>query len=143
MSEGRAAGLPAEEAEDRRASTAAAGPLAVTPTLSHLAGDGRAVVARLAAEGPPRNLVVPLGHIGGLLIPPQSRTEAAGISEHVHHVSAVVLGTIAGVCAVGGPDPLPQERRRTQRVRMPHAAWSAPASDARPRSDVRLCGQRD
>ncbi|GGY97908.1 respiratory nitrate reductase subunit gamma [Streptomyces poonensis] len=46
-------------------------------------------------------LVVLLGHIGGLVIP-ESWTDAAGISEDVYHVAAVVLGTIAGVATVGG-----------------------------------------
>ncbi|MGW3255545.1 respiratory nitrate reductase subunit gamma [Streptomyces fungicidicus] len=55
-------------------------------------------------------LVVLLGHIGGLVIP-QSWTEAAGISEHAYHVSAVVLGTIAGVATVGGLAILIYRRR--------------------------------
>ncbi|MGW2522585.1 respiratory nitrate reductase subunit gamma [Streptomyces sp. NPDC001617] len=55
-------------------------------------------------------LVVALGHIGGLVIP-KSWTEAAGISEHTYHVSAVVLGTIAGVATVGGLAILIYRRR--------------------------------
>ncbi|GAA3816518.1 respiratory nitrate reductase subunit gamma [Streptomyces phyllanthi] len=55
-------------------------------------------------------LVVLLGHIGGLVIP-ESWTEAAGISEHAYHVSAVVLGTIAGVATVGGLAILIYRRR--------------------------------
>ncbi|MFJ5560753.1 respiratory nitrate reductase subunit gamma [Streptomyces sp. NPDC093250] len=55
-------------------------------------------------------LVVLLGHIGGLVIP-QSWTEAAGISEHTYHVSAVVLGSIAGVATVGGLAILIYRRR--------------------------------
>ena len=46
-------------------------------------------------------LVVLIGHIGGLLVP-HSWTEAIGITEHTYHVTAVVLGTIAGVCTLGG-----------------------------------------
>ncbi|MFF9125075.1 respiratory nitrate reductase subunit gamma [Streptomyces sp. NPDC014889] len=46
-------------------------------------------------------LVVILGHIGGLVVP-ESWTRAAGISENTYHWLAVVLGTIAGVCTVGG-----------------------------------------
>ncbi|KUO15733.1 respiratory nitrate reductase subunit gamma [Streptomyces dysideae] len=55
-------------------------------------------------------LIVLLGHIGGLAIP-ESWTEAAGISEDAYHVSAVVLGTIAGVATVGGLAILIYRRR--------------------------------
>ncbi len=55
-------------------------------------------------------LVVILGHIGGLVIP-KSWTEAAGISEHTYHVTAVVLGTIAGVATLGGLAVLIYRRR--------------------------------
>lgn len=55
-------------------------------------------------------LVVLLGHIGGLLVP-ESWTDAAGISEHTYHVVAVVLGTIAGVCTLGGVAILIYRRR--------------------------------
>ena len=55
-------------------------------------------------------LVVLLGHVGGLLIP-ESWTEAAGISEHTYHIVAVVLGTVAGVCTLGGLAILIYRRR--------------------------------
>ncbi|WP_306191502.1 MULTISPECIES: respiratory nitrate reductase subunit gamma [unclassified Streptomyces] len=55
-------------------------------------------------------LVVLLGHIGGLLIP-KSWTQAAGVSEHTYHVTAVVLGTVAGVCTLGGLAILVYRRR--------------------------------
>ncbi|MEH0548053.1 respiratory nitrate reductase subunit gamma [Streptomyces sp. NBC_00490] len=55
-------------------------------------------------------LVVLLGHIGGLVIP-ESWTEEVGISEDAYHVSAVVLGTIAGVATVGGLAILIYRRR--------------------------------
>lgn len=55
-------------------------------------------------------LVVLLGHICGLVIP-KSCTEAVGISEHAYHVSAVVLGTIAGVATVAGLAILINRRR--------------------------------
>jgi len=55
-------------------------------------------------------LVVLLGHIGGLLIP-ESWTDAAGIGEHTYHVGAVVLGTLAGVCTLGGLALLLYRRR--------------------------------
>ncbi|WP_436786194.1 respiratory nitrate reductase subunit gamma [Yinghuangia sp. YIM S10712] len=55
-------------------------------------------------------LIVLLGHVGGLVIP-ESWTEAAGVSEHAYHVVAVVLGTIAGVCTLGGLAILIYRRR--------------------------------
>ncbi|MFF4547689.1 respiratory nitrate reductase subunit gamma [Streptomyces sp. NPDC001435] len=55
-------------------------------------------------------LLVLLGHVGGLLIP-KSWTEAAGISEHTYHVTAVTLGTVAGVCTLGGIAILIYRRR--------------------------------
>ncbi|MEV0179996.1 respiratory nitrate reductase subunit gamma [Streptomyces sp. NPDC050625] len=55
-------------------------------------------------------LLVLLGHIGGLLVP-KSWTEAAGISEHTYHVTAVTLGTAAGVCTLGGLAILVYRRR--------------------------------
>ncbi|WUU80992.1 respiratory nitrate reductase subunit gamma [Streptomyces cellulosae] len=55
-------------------------------------------------------LVVLLGHIGGLLIP-KSWTEAVGVSEHMYHIGAVVLGTIAGVATLGGTAILIYRRR--------------------------------
>jgi nitrate reductase gamma subunit len=55
-------------------------------------------------------LVVLIGHIGGLIIP-KSWTETAGISEHMYHVTAVALGTIAGVATLGGLAILIYRRR--------------------------------
>jgi nitrate reductase gamma subunit len=55
-------------------------------------------------------LLVLVGHIGGLLVP-KSWTEAAGISEHTYHVTAVTLGTAAGVCTLGGLAILVYRRR--------------------------------
>ncbi|MET9887920.1 respiratory nitrate reductase subunit gamma [Streptomyces sp. NPDC006430] len=55
-------------------------------------------------------LVVLLGHIGGLVIP-ESWTDGAGISEHMYHVGAVVLGTIAGGATLGGLAILIYRRR--------------------------------
>ncbi|MFJ3335041.1 respiratory nitrate reductase subunit gamma [Streptomyces sp. NPDC086766] len=55
-------------------------------------------------------LLVLLGHIGGLLVP-KSWTEALGIGEHAYHVSAVLLGTVAGVATVGGLAILVYRRR--------------------------------
>jgi nitrate reductase gamma subunit len=46
-------------------------------------------------------LFVLVGHIGGLLIP-KSWTEAVGISEHAYHLTAVFLGTTAGVFTLVG-----------------------------------------
>nr|AIZ66871.1 putative nitrate reductase [Streptomyces sp. MA37] len=55
-------------------------------------------------------LLVLLGHIGGLIVP-KSWTEAAGITEHTYHVTAVALGTVAGVCTLGGLAVLVYRRR--------------------------------
>ncbi|MFF5342321.1 respiratory nitrate reductase subunit gamma [Streptomyces althioticus] len=55
-------------------------------------------------------LVVLLGHIGGLLVP-ESWTDAVGITEHTYHVVAVALGTVAGVCTLGGLAILVYRRR--------------------------------
>jgi nitrate reductase gamma subunit len=55
-------------------------------------------------------LVVLIGHIGGLVIP-KSWTEAVGISENAYHITAVVLGTVAGVCTLGGLALLIYRRR--------------------------------
>ncbi|MEO3824680.1 respiratory nitrate reductase subunit gamma [Actinomadura sp. B10D3] len=55
-------------------------------------------------------LVVLLGHVGGLVIP-DGWTEAAGITEHMYHVVAVVLGTVAGFCTLAGLAILIYRRR--------------------------------
>ena len=55
-------------------------------------------------------LVVIAGHIVGLLIP-ESWTHAMGMSEHVYHVQAVVLGSIAGVATLLGLGLLIYRRR--------------------------------
>ncbi len=55
-------------------------------------------------------LVVALGHVGGLIIP-DSWTEAVGVTEHMYHIVAVVLGTIAGFCTLAGIAILIYRRR--------------------------------
>ncbi|REE96738.1 respiratory nitrate reductase subunit gamma [Thermomonospora umbrina] len=55
-------------------------------------------------------LVVLLGHVGGLLIP-DTWTEAVGITEHAYHVTAVVLGAVAGFCTIAGLAILIYRRR--------------------------------
>ncbi|GAA1879731.1 respiratory nitrate reductase subunit gamma [Actinomadura bangladeshensis] len=55
-------------------------------------------------------LVVALGHVGGLVIP-DGWTEAVGITEHMYHIVAVVLGTIAGFCTLFGLAILIYRRR--------------------------------
>ncbi|WP_029287891.1 respiratory nitrate reductase subunit gamma [Cellulomonas sp. HZM] len=62
-------------------------------------------------------LVVLVGHIGGLVIP-ESWTEAAGISETQYHVTALVMGGIAGVCTLTGIVILIVRRRTTGPVFM-------------------------
>jgi nitrate reductase gamma subunit len=55
-------------------------------------------------------LIVALGHVGGLLIP-DNWTAAAGVTEDMYHVVAVVLGTIAGFCTLAGLAILIYRRR--------------------------------
>ncbi|MES9542213.1 MULTISPECIES: respiratory nitrate reductase subunit gamma [unclassified Actinomadura] len=55
-------------------------------------------------------LVVALGHVGGLLIP-DGWTRAAGVTEDMYHIVAVVLGTIAGFCTLAGLAILIYRRR--------------------------------
>lgn len=55
------------------------------------------------------------GHIGGLVIP-ASFTERIGISEHLYHLVAVALGSLAGVCVVVGMIALIYRRRTNFRV---------------------------
>jgi hypothetical protein len=42
---------------------------------------------------------------------PESRTAAVGVGETAYRVTAVALGTVAGVCALGGPAILVHRRR--------------------------------
>ncbi|MCJ0902455.1 respiratory nitrate reductase subunit gamma [Rhodococcus sp. ARC_M6] len=55
-------------------------------------------------------LVVIIGHFIGLVIP-QSWTDAIGMSEHVYHLQALVLGSIAGVATLVGAGILVYRRR--------------------------------
>lgn len=55
-------------------------------------------------------LVVIVGHVIGLVIP-QSWTDAIGMSEHVYHLQALVLGAIAGVATLTGALILVYRRR--------------------------------
>ncbi|MBM3655833.1 MAG: respiratory nitrate reductase subunit gamma [Actinobacteria bacterium] len=55
------------------------------------------------------------GHVMGLMIP-ASFTESLGISEHLYHLVAVALGTIAGVMVVFGMTILIYRRRTVLRV---------------------------
>jgi nitrate reductase gamma subunit len=57
-------------------------------------------------------LMVLIGHIGGLLIP-KAWTEAVGITEHAYHLSAVFIGTVAGLCTLIGLGILIARRRLT------------------------------
>ena len=62
-------------------------------------------------------LFVLIGHIVGLVIP-ESWTEAAGVSEDLYHVNALVVGGIAGVCTLLGVIILIYRRRTTGPVFM-------------------------
>jgi nitrate reductase gamma subunit len=55
------------------------------------------------------------GHVIGLLVP-EGWTGAVGISEHTYHLTAVVLGTIAGAATVVGLALLIYRRRFTPAV---------------------------
>ncbi|MEU1460546.1 respiratory nitrate reductase subunit gamma [Streptomyces sp. NPDC005727] len=55
-------------------------------------------------------LIVLVGHVIGLVLP-ESWTAAAGVSETSYHVMAVALGTVAGVCTLGGLAILIYRRR--------------------------------
>lgn len=57
------------------------------------------------------------GHIVGLAVP-ASWTEAAGISEHAYHLTAVSLGTVAGIAMVTGFGMLCARRLLTRRIRL-------------------------
>lgn len=56
------------------------------------------------------------GHIGGLLVP-ESFTAAVGITEHMYHNVAVVMGTLAGVTMSAGLLILAARRTGNERVR--------------------------
>lgn len=62
-------------------------------------------------------LFVVLGHVVGLLIP-QAWTQAVGVNQQTYHVNALVFGTIAGVCTLGGLGILVYRRRTTGPVFM-------------------------
>lgn len=55
------------------------------------------------------------GHIAGLVIP-ASLTERVGISEHLYHIAAVALGSVAGVLVLLGLIALIYRRRMNYRV---------------------------
>jgi nitrate reductase gamma subunit len=62
-------------------------------------------------------LFVIAGHVGGLLVP-QSWTDAVGIYERGYHAVALLLGTVAGICTLGGAAILVYRRRTTGPVFM-------------------------
>ena len=62
-------------------------------------------------------LVVVFGHVIGLVIP-QSWTEAIRVSQHMYHIQAITLGSIAGVSTLLGISLLIYRRRTTGPVFM-------------------------
>jgi nitrate reductase gamma subunit len=62
-------------------------------------------------------LVVIIGHVGGLVVP-KSWTDAVGISESMYHVTALALGTVAGIATLAGIVILIYRRRTTGPVFM-------------------------
>lgn len=61
-------------------------------------------------------IFVILGHVVGLLVP-KSWTAALGLSDHAYHLMAVVVGVIAGLCAVAGLAILVHRRLTVPAVR--------------------------
>ncbi|MFP8959720.1 respiratory nitrate reductase subunit gamma [Streptomyces nanhaiensis] len=57
------------------------------------------------------------GHVVGLAVP-ASWTEAAGITEHLYHQAAVVMGTVAGAAMVAGLGMLCARRLLSRRIRV-------------------------
>ncbi|MFD0527379.1 respiratory nitrate reductase subunit gamma [Kitasatospora arboriphila] len=57
------------------------------------------------------------GHVVGLAVP-ASWTEAAGISEHAYHLTAVSLGTVAGTAMITGLGMLSARRLLNRRIRI-------------------------
>jgi nitrate reductase gamma subunit len=62
-------------------------------------------------------LFVIIGHVGGLVVP-KSWTDAAGISQELYHVNALMIGGLAGVCTLVGVAILVYRRRTTGPVFM-------------------------
>ena len=58
-----------------------------------------------------------VGHVVGLVIP-KSWTEALGVSQHLYHVNALVVGGLAGLCTLVGVAILVYRRRTTGPVFM-------------------------
>lgn len=56
------------------------------------------------------------GHFGGLLVP-AAVTEAVGVTEHMYHVVAVVMGSLAGLMVCAGLFVLTLRRATNERVR--------------------------
>lgn len=61
-------------------------------------------------------LAVVGGHVGGLLVP-KAVTDAVGVSEHMYHTVAVVMGTLAGLAMSAGLLILAVRRTTNDRVR--------------------------
>ncbi|GAB2922970.1 hypothetical protein GCM10027075_23720 [Streptomyces heilongjiangensis] len=57
------------------------------------------------------------GHVVGLAVP-DTWTEAAGISEHAYHTTAVRAGSVAGVAMVAGLGMLCARRLLSRRIRL-------------------------
>lgn len=62
-------------------------------------------------------LAVGGGHVGGLLIP-KSMTEAVGVNEHMYHLMAVIVGSVAGIVTILGLAGLLYRRLVTKSVRL-------------------------
>ncbi len=62
-------------------------------------------------------LVVIVGHLGGLVIP-KAWTDAVGVSENMYHLTALALGSVAGIATLAGIVILIYRRRTTGPVFM-------------------------
>lgn len=62
-------------------------------------------------------LMVIGGHVGGLLVP-AALTEALGVTEHMYHNVAVLMGTVSGLMVTFGLIVLSLRRAGNERVRM-------------------------
>lgn len=62
-------------------------------------------------------LMVIGGHVGGLLVP-AAVTEALGVTEHMYHNVAVLMGTVSGLMVTFGLLVLSLRRAGNERVRM-------------------------
>ena len=79
-----------------------------------------------------------VGHIVGLVIP-KSWTDTLGVSQHIYHVNALVVGGLAGLCTLAGVAILVYRRRTTGPVFMATTPWPRPHGRSTCTSSWRCC----